>query len=249
MIVLQLKNISKIFYLKKKRPFFFDFRTLFDVLIEGMIERKPKPKFVALDDVSIKIYEGEVVGIIGSNGAGKSTLIKIIYGILKPTSGEILCESKITALFGFGSCFNMELTGRDNIFLTATAYGLSQSRIYECIDQIIAYSEIEEIDIQMKFYSNGMKSRLGFSILLYIESDILILDEALTGGDAYFQKKSIQSLKDLIQTPNKTVILISHNEGMIRELCTRVILMKKGKVLLDSLPVSALEYYKQNYNH
>ena len=95
MIVLQLKNISKIFYLKKKRPFFFDFRTLFDVLIEGMIERKPKPKFVALDDVSIKIYEGEVVGIIGSNGAGKSTLIKIIYGILKPTSGEILCESKI----------------------------------------------------------------------------------------------------------------------------------------------------------
>ena len=93
-----------------------------------------------------------------------------------------------------------------------------------------------------------MKSRLGFSILLYIESDILILDEALTGGDAYFQKKSIESLKDLIQTPNKTVILISHNEGMIRELCSRVILMKKGKVLLDSLPVSALEYYKQNYN-
>jgi ABC-2 type transport system ATP-binding protein len=169
-----------------------------------------------------------------------------MYGLTKPSSGKIITDRTITALFGFGSCFNPELSGRENIYLNGTAYGLSKKEIDKNIDEIIAFSEIEEIDIQMKFYSNGMRARLGFSIVAYIESDILILDEALVGGDIYFQKKCEAKLKEMIARPNKTFIIISHNENLLNELCTKIIIMKKGEIEFESDPISAIEFYKKD---
>jgi ABC-type polysaccharide/polyol phosphate transport system ATPase subunit len=246
MVTLELQNISKTFFLKKERKGRSLLKKITSFLYSSKTTKSLTKEFKALDNINLKFYENEIVGIIGINGAGKSTLANIMYGLTKPSSGKVITNRRIVALFGFGSCFNQELTGRENIYLNGTAYGLTKKQIDYHIDEIIAFSEIDEIDIQLKFYSNGMKARLGFSIVAYIESDILILDEALVGGDVYFQKKCVARLKEIIARANKSFIIISHSEGLLKELCTKIIVMKNGKIEFESNPISAIEFYKKD---
>ena len=245
MISIELKNISKKYKNKFDKQFLFNSikNQKKDILKKSGINNSSS-EFYALQDINLKIIKNDIVGIVGRNGAGKSTLVQIMSGITAPTAGEIISTDQITPLFGFGSCFNSELTGRENIFLTGTAFGMKRVAIADRLNDIINFSEIETIDTPLKFYSNGMKARLGFSISIFIETDLLILDEAMSGGDVFFQKKCIEKLKDLIKLHNKTLILISHNESLMKELCNKVVVMKEGRIVLESDTETALDFYK-----
>lgn len=239
MVSIELQNICKSFLLDKKEKDY----SIFDRILK-LAGLKKKARFIALKDINLKFYENEIVGILGENGAGKTTLVNIMYGITIPTSGRVVSEKKITALYGYGGCFNGELTGRQNIYLSGTAYGIRKKDLDRNIDKIIAFSEIKEIDIQLKYYSNGMKARLGFSIFSFIDSDILIFDESLVGGDFFFQNKCALILQEMIKRPHKTFFIISHDEGSLINLCNRIIVLKNGDVVFDGNPLKALEYYK-----
>lgn len=244
-VALELKNISKTFLLTKKRKNTSIIKNISFYFSNQRAIDKDANTFVALRDINLKFYENEIVGIIGSNGAGKSTLTSIMYGLTEPSSGEIISQNRVTALFGFGSCMNIELTGRQNIYLTCAAYGFKKNQIDEYMNDIIEFSQIKEIDIQIKFYSNGMLARLGFSIIAFIDTDILILDESLVGGDIFFQKKCALKIKDIASKPNKTIILISHEGSFLNDLCDRIIVMESGQVVYESDPVSALAFYEK----
>lgn len=187
-------------------------------------------KFTALKNISFNIGNGEVVGIIGHNGAGKSTLLKIISGVLKATSGDVIINGKIAPLIELGAGFDIELTGRENIYLNGSLLGFSRKELNDKIEEIIEFSELKEfIDTPLKNYSSGMYARLGFSIATLYEPEILIIDEILSVGDFNFQKKSFDKIKTMIYS-GTTVIIVSHDMNQIQELCTKVIWLEKGEV-------------------
>ncbi|MBN1233328.1 MAG: ABC transporter ATP-binding protein [Candidatus Coatesbacteria bacterium] len=190
-------------------------------------------KFTALDNVSFEILKGETVGIIGSNGSGKSTLLKIISGILKPDEGRILIDGRTSALLELGAGFHPDLTGIENIFLNASILGLSRSEIKQIIDRIIDFAEIRKfIDMPVKTYSSGMYMRLGFSIAVNVNPEILLIDEVLSVGDLQFQKKCFDRIME-IKGQKKTIILVSHHMDMVENLCERVIWLDQGKIKKD----------------
>lgn len=193
-----------------------------------------RERFKALNDVSFRIEEGEVVGIIGHNGAGKSTLLKHLANISKPTKGNVIVRGSVAPLIEVGAGINPELTGRENIFLNAAILGIPKKVIKQKLDEIIEFSELEQfIDTPVKRYSSGMKVKLGFSIATSINADILIIDEVLAVGDLAFQNKCFRRMEKLIDNNNSTVLVVSHNIRQIRKLCSRVILLDHGKVYFD----------------
>lgn len=196
-------------------------------------ELKPKNKFKALDKVSFSVHKGERVGIIGFNGAGKSTILKILSGVLKPTSGEIHTYGTIAPLLELGAGFDHNYSGRENVFLNGAILGYSREFLESKYDEILEFSELEDfIDIPIKNYSSGMVAKLGFSVATIVEPDVLILDEVLSVGDVKFQKKSGDKLKSMMGS-GVTVLLVSHATDNIRELCTRAIWLDKGKLVMD----------------
>ena len=197
-------------------------------------ERAP---FKALDDVSFSIEAGEVVGIIGHNGAGKSTILKLLANISKPSSGSIQVRGKVAPLIEVGAGLVGDLTGRENIYLNGAILGISKAGITRKFDDIVAFAELEEfIDTPIKRYSSGMQVRLGFSIATSVESDILIVDEVLAVGDLAFQRKCFDRMEDMIKRQGKTVLLVSHNIRQVERLCTRVILLDRGRAFADGKP-------------
>jgi len=204
--------------------------------------------FKALDDVSFSIEKGEVVGIIGTNGAGKSTLLKHLAKITTPTTGSVSVNGTVAPLIEVGAGFVPDLTGRENIYLNCSIMGLSRKEIKAKIDEIIEFSELEEfIDTPIKRYSSGMSVRLGFAVATSINADILIVDEVLAVGDLAFQRKCFDRMEDLIKRQNKTVLLVSHNIRQVERICTRVIHMKKGHIVLDASTTEACEsFYKES---
>ena len=205
-------------------------------------------KFKALDDVNFTIEEGEVVGIIGQNGAGKSTLLKHLANITTPTKGEVIVRGSIAPLIEVGAGVNPELTGRENIFLNGAILGIPKKIIQRKLDEIIEFSELGKfIDTPVKRYSSGMTVRLGFSIATSMDADILIVDEVLAVGDLAFQRKCFDRMEDMIKLQGKTVLLVSHNIRQIERLCSRVILLDHGKILVDSSPKEVCDlYYKRS---
>lgn len=196
-------------------------------------ELKPKNKFKALDKVSFSVHKGERVGIIGFNGAGKSTILKILSGVLKPTSGQIHTYGTIAPLLELGAGFDHNYSGRENVFLNGAILGYSREFLESKYDEILEFSELEDfIDIPIKNYSSGMVAKLGFSVATIVEPDVLILDEVLSVGDVKFQKKSGDKLKSMMGS-GVTVLLVSHATDNIRELCTRAIWLDKGKLVMD----------------
>lgn len=191
-----------------------------------------REEFYALHDVNFEVNEGDRIGIIGRNGAGKSTLLKILSRITEPSSGRITIRGRVASLLEVGTGFHPELTGRENIFLNGAILGMSRVEIRKKFDEIVAFAEIEKfLDTPVKRYSSGMYVRLAFAVAAHLEPEILIVDEVLAVGDAQFQKKCLGKMEDVSRNEGRTVLFVSHNMGVISQLCERAVLLKNGKVL------------------
>lgn len=196
-----------------------------------LLKRKLSFKeFIALKSVSFAVKKGEVIGLIGHNGAGKSTILKVISGILRPTSGSVKLYGNVVPMLELGSGFDMEMTGRENIFLNGAILGYSEAFLKEKYDEIVAFSEIGEfIDIPIRNYSSGMTARLAFAVATVVEPEILIVDEVLSVGDANFQEKSKRRMMELMGG-GTTVLFVSHSLDQIREMCDRVVWLDHGQI-------------------
>ncbi len=191
----------------------------------------PVEGFWALKDVSFEVEPGEVVGIIGRNGAGKSTLLKILSRITSPTEGTVELHGRVGSLLEVGTGFHLELTGRENIYLSGTILGMRRREIDDKLDEIVKFSDVEKfLDTPVKRYSSGMMVRLGFSVAAHLEPEILIVDEVLAVGDAQFQKKCLGKMDQVSKREGRTVLFVSHNMSMISSLCDTGILLEKGEI-------------------
>lgn len=187
-------------------------------------------EFTALNHVSFQVKRGETLGLIGRNGAGKSTMLKVIAGILKPSTGSVTCRGNIVPMLELGSGFDMDLTGRENIFLNGAILGYSEAYLKEKYDEILDFSELGAfIDSPIRTYSSGMLMRLAFSVATIVNPEILIVDEILAVGDAAFQEKSRKRMLELM-SGGTTVLFVSHNMDQIREMCNRVVWLEHGQV-------------------
>lgn len=200
----------------------------------------------ALQDVSLEIQQGEMVGLIGRNGAGKSTLLKILSRVTAPTSGRIRVRGRVASLLEVGTGFHPELTGRENIFLNGAILGMTKAEVARKFDEIVAFSEIEQfIDTPVKRYSSGMYVRLAFAVAAHLESEILVVDEVLAVGDAAFQKKCMGKMGD-VAGAGRTVLFVSHNMVAIQSLCRRAVLLGRGQLMADGEAGPVVSQYLQN---
>jgi ABC-type polysaccharide/polyol phosphate transport system ATPase subunit len=197
----------------------------------------------ALQGVSFDVPHGKVMGVIGANGAGKSTLMRAVAGILAPSSGRIEVTGRVSTLLALGVGFNSALSGRENVTLGGLAAGLSRAEIKEKYDEITAFAELEEfMDMPMRTYSSGMYSRLAFAVAVHMDPDILIIDEALSAGDAHFKKKAGDKMAELVDKA-RTMLVVSHALGTIKELCDEAIWLHKGKLLRRGEPEEIIGAY------
>ena len=222
--LIELVSVSKYFKLEKERN-----RSMQDVFIRlWRRQRAPADEFWPLRDVSFTVARGDSIGILGQNGSGKSTLLKILTGVLPPTTGRVHVYGRIAALLELGAGFHPELTGRENIFLNGSVHGLGRREMRRKLDSIIDFAEIGEfIDVPVKHYSSGMYVRLGFSVAIHTEPDILVVDEVLTVGDQIFQQKCMERIWEM-KNAGVAIVLVSHNLEDIRRLCTRAIWLQDG---------------------
>jgi len=205
---------------------------------------KTVDKFTALKDISFEIKAGECIGIIGPNGSGKSTILKLIAGVMSPTSGTISIHGKVSPLIELGAGIHPELSGRENIYLNGAILGLKQQQIEEYLQSIIDFSEIPEfIDQPVKHYSSGMYMRLAFSIAIHVNPEILIVDEILAVGDTDFQAKCFAKMEEF-KKRGVTIIFVSHSMSQIQSFCTRVIYINQHQILFNGEPAKAIAKYQ-----
>ncbi len=203
----------------------------------------------ALKDVSLSVRKGETVGIIGTNGSGKSTILKIITGVLSPTAGEVHIEGKLSALLELGAGFNMEFTGIENVYLNGTMSGFSQAEIDARLQDILDFADIGDFAYQkVKTYSSGMFVRLAFAVAINIDPEILIVDEALSVGDVFFQNKCYHKFEEF-KSQGKTILFVSHDLSSISKYCDRVVLLDRGKKLAEGRPKEIIDMYKKVLVH
>ena len=235
--VVSIDNVSKTFLVPHERH-----NSLKQGVLNMFITKK-NSKLHTLKGVSIDIKKGEFFGIMGRNGCGKSTLLKIIAGIYQPSSGKVLVDGRLAPFIELGVGFNMELTGKENIFLAGTILGMKKKEIEDKYQTIVNFSELEEfMDQKLKNYSSGMQVRLAFSIAIQAESDILLIDEVLAVGDANFQRKCFRVFKDLKRS-GKTIIFVSHAPDAVRDFCDRVALIEKGELIMVGDPTMVTNEY------
>lgn len=235
--IISFKNVSKEYTLYKSDR--DRFKALFFKSKKNKINK-------ALKNISFDINRGESVGLIGDNGAGKSTILKHITGVAFPTEGEVVVKGKVAALLELTAGFSMEMTGRENIYLKGYILGLTDKEIKRIEERIVDFAELGDyIDQPVRTYSSGMKMRLGFAINVNIEPDVLVIDEALSVGDATFKKKCKQKIADTIKS-GVTVLYVSHSAESVRELCTRAIYLKKGQLIFDGPTDEALAVYQED---
>lgn len=242
MAIIEVNHVTKEFRLGELHSLK---QSVFDAMARlrgrSVLERAP---FKALDDVDFKVEAGDVVGIIGHNGAGKSTVLKLLAGISKPTQGNIVVRGKVAPLIEVGAGLVGDLTGRENIYLNATILGMKRAEIAKKFDEMVAFAELEEfIDTPIKRYSSGMQVRLGFSIATSVRADILIVDEVLAVGDLAFQRKCFDRMEEMIKRQGKTVLLVSHNIRQVERLCTRTLLLERGRIIKDGKPKDVCDLF------
>ena len=202
--------------------------------------------FWAVNGVSFEVGRGETIGIIGRNGSGKSTLLQMICGTLSPTGGSIRVEGKVAALLELGSGFNPEFSGRENVFLNASLLGLTTEQIEARFDSIAAFADIgEHIEQPVKTYSSGMMVRLAFAVIAHVDADILVIDEALAVGDAFFTQKCMRFMRNFMKSG--TVLFVSHDTASVRSLCNRAIWIEKGRIVEQGDPKDVCEHYLEAY--
>ena len=223
--VILVENVGMKFNLSKEKV-----DSLKEYIIKSLKHELEYNEFWALKDVNFSMEKGDRLGILGLNGAGKSTLLKVIAGVFKPTEGKVTRKGKIAPLLEMGAGFDMQYTGAENIYLYGAVLGYSKKFIDEKFDEIVKFSELEKfIDVPLKNYSSGMKSRLGFSIATVVAPEILILDEVLSVGDAKFRKKSEAKIMSMFEK-GVTVLFVSHSLEQVKRLCNKAIILDKGTV-------------------
>lgn len=202
--------------------------------------------FKALKGVSFEVEQGKILGIIGKNGSGKSTMLRAIAGIFSPDKGKIDLHGNTISLLSIGVGFNKKLTGKENIYLSGMLLGFSESEIAKKEKEIIEFADIGNfIDKPVKTYSSGMYSKLAFAITAILETDIMLIDEVLSVGDAKFKEKSYNKMKELISDDHRTVIIVSHSLGTIRELCNEVLWLNDGEIVMIDTPNKVLPKYEE----
>jgi len=205
-----------------------------------------KNSFLALDNINFKIQRGTTLGIIGKNGAGKSTLIKILSRIIPPTKGRIISRGKISSLVEIGTGFHPDLTGEENVYLNGAFLGLKRNEIKNKFDQIIEFAEVHKfLHLPLKRFSTGMQLRLAFSIAVYLQSDILILDEILAVGDAEFQSRCLEKISSITKQEGRTVIIVSHNASTLNSSCDKCLWLENGKQIDFGPTRSVLQTYEE----
>ena len=235
---IQVQEVSKIYKLYHKPT---------DRLLEtfNLTQRKMHVEHYAVNEVSFSIDQGECVGIIGINGSGKSTLLKMITGILTPTNGTIAVNGRVSALLELGAGFNSEYTGLENIYLNGTMIGFTRAEIDKRLDDILKFADIGDFVYQpVKTYSSGMFVRLAFAVAININPEILIVDEALSVGDVFFQAKCYKKFEEF-KNNGKTILFVSHDLSSIMKYCDRVILLNQGHKLAEGLPKEIIDLYKK----
>jgi ABC-type polysaccharide/polyol phosphate transport system ATPase subunit len=199
----------------------------------------------ALKDVSFQVPHGQVLGVVGANGAGKSTLMRTVAGILPPNEGRVVVHGRVSTLLALGVGFNRKMTGRQNVVLGGLAAGLSRDHLKDKYEEIVAFAELEEfMDMPMRTYSSGMYGRLAFSVAVHMEPDILLIDEALSVGDARFRKKSFRKMRQLCGQ-DRTILLVSHALGSITQLCDEAIWMHNGELRMMDEPQAVVDAYTE----
>jgi len=200
----------------------------------------------ALSDVSLSLRRGEVLGVIGRNGAGKTTLLQALAGVFLPDSGRIVRRGRVSCLLSLGAGFNGNLTGRENVFLNGAVLGIERARIAERLDQVIAFSDLGAfIDAPVRTYSAGMRARLGFSVALLVDPDVVILDEILRVGDAAFREKA-GTILDRFRAARKAIVLASHSMDIVRRHCDRVLWLDRGRIRAEGAPAEIAQAYLED---
>lgn len=237
--VVTLDRVSKKFTLQHHKA-----RSFQEALVNFVHRRNGSvEEFWALKDVSFDVQPGETLGIVGENGSGKSTILKLITRILEPTEGRVTVKGRVSALIELGAGFHPDLTGRENIYLNGSILGFSRKDMSRKFDEIVAFSELERfIDTPVKHYSSGMYARLGFSVAISVDPDILIIDEVLAVGDEVFQRKCLDRI-NAFRRRGKTILFVSHNPSVIEQLCDRVLWMAHGQIQDQGASARVLRNY------
>ncbi|PWT72735.1 MAG: ABC transporter ATP-binding protein [Bacteroidetes bacterium] len=248
--VIEVENLSKKFVISHEVQ--EKYSSLRDTIAKqfSQITRLKKSKqqsfeeFYALHDINFQVHQGDRVGIIGRNGAGKSTLLKILSRITEPSNGRVKIRGRVASLLEVGTGFHPELTGRENIFLNGAILGMSRTEIRTKFDEIVDFAEIEKfLDTPVKRYSSGMYVRLAFAVAAHLEPEILVVDEVLAVGDSQFQKKCLGKMEDVSKNQGRTVLFVSHNMGVVSQLCKTAILLNKGSIVYSGNADGAIQQY------
>lgn len=238
--IIELKDVSMRFNMSKERV-----DSIKEYIIRLAKHQLQFEEFFALKNINLDIKKGEVVGIVGLNGSGKSTMLKVISGILRPSTGSVAVKGSISPLIELGAGFDFDLTARENVFLNGSVLGFSKQMMTEKMDEIIDFAELRDfMDVAIKNFSSGMVARLGFSIATITKPDILIVDEILSVGDFLFQQKCEERIADMM-SGGTTVIIVSHSLDQIERLCSRVVWLSKGNILMDGPTEEICKIYKE----
>ena len=237
MNAIEVRDVTKIYRLYNKPS---------DRLLETLCPKKSRHRdFYALNGVSFNVEKGTTVGVIGTNGSGKSTILKIITGVLTPSAGEVKVNGTVSALLELGAGFNMEYTGLENIYMNGTMMGFTRQQMEEKLPEILAFADIGEfVDQPVKSYSSGMFVRLAFALAINVEPDILIVDEALSVGDVFFQAKCYHKMEE-IRKRGTTIVMVTHDMSSIIKYCDKVVLLNRGDKLAEGEPGKMVDLYKK----
>ncbi|MEP7286462.1 MAG: ABC transporter ATP-binding protein [Chloroflexota bacterium] len=237
---IEVNNVSKRFWMERNQA-----STVSGFFI-NLLNRNKKPRrsFMAVRDVTLHVYPGETIGLIGANGSGKSTLLKMIAGIYAPTEGTVAVRKRLVSLLELGTGFNSELTGRENVYLNGSLLGRTRKEMQAVFDPIVEFAGVREfIDAPLKHYSSGMVVRLGFAVASHVDAEIMLLDEIFAVGDDQFQRKCFQRLHEF-QAEGRTLILVSHALPTIQQLCSRAMWLSRGKVMDEGPTDQVVGAYK-----
>ena len=248
--VIQVEGLSKSYRIRHQAaPGHTTLREALMTAVRAPFRRAMSPpatveQFWALSDVCFTVRQGERVGVVGRNGAGKTTLLKLLSRITEPTRGRIRIRGRVASLLEVGTGFHGELSGRENVYLNGAVLGMSRAEIRGKFDEIVAFAEVERfLDTPIKRYSNGMAVRLAFAIAAHVEPDILVVDEVLAVGDAAFQRKCLSKMETVSAKEGRTILFVSHQMGLVTQLCSRGILLDGGRLLVDATAAEAAQAY------
>jgi lipopolysaccharide transport system ATP-binding protein len=247
-LAIKTEHIGKRYRLGALRPAHLSLRNALGEALTAPFKRgsngsRQDEMLWALRDINLEVSQGEILGIIGHNGAGKTTLLKILSRVVKPTTGSALVNGRVGSLIEIGTGFHQELTGRENIFMSGAILGMRRAEIERKFDEIVAFSELERfLETPLKWYSSGMYVRLAFAVAAHLEPEILMMDEVFAVGDARFQQKCLEKMRE-IRRQGRTILFVSHDNTAIKELCRRVILLERGQITADGGPAEVVRKY------